>query len=61
MTSSSLQIFHFTNGLKLNTSKCVKISYSHFNIKTNQEYYILDDKIEEVNIIRDLYFNLTLY
>jgi hypothetical protein len=42
------------NGLKLNTSKCIKMSYTRSRNKINYDYHILDDKLVEINTIQDL-------
>lgn len=42
------------NGLKLNTSKCHKMSYTRYRNKIKYDYNILDDKLVEVDTIKDL-------
>lgn len=38
-----------TNGLKLHTFKCSKISFFCFNTKINKKCFIFGDFIEEIN------------
>jgi len=43
-----------SNGLKLNTAKCFKMSFSCSNIKINNDYYIAGDQVVEINRCQDL-------
>jgi hypothetical protein len=42
------------NGLKLNTSKCFKMSFSRSKNMLNKVYHLLGDNIEEISSVRDL-------
>lgn len=43
-----------SNGLKLNTAKCFKMTFSRTKSKVIFDYYINDDKLVEINSCRDL-------
>ncbi|CAI6350609.1 unnamed protein product [Macrosiphum euphorbiae] len=43
----NLFVWCLDNGLKLNTSKCLKISYTRSRIKIDHDYYIHDEKLVE--------------
>lgn len=51
---NSLRVRCNRNGLKLNKSMCVKMSFYRFQIKFNYNYFILSDKLKEVNNVKDL-------
>lgn len=57
LIQKDLDKFHVwcrVNGLKLNTSKCIILSYTRSRNKINYDYYLLNDKLVEVDTIQDL-------
>jgi hypothetical protein len=44
----------FSNGLKLNTTKCFKMSFSRSRTKLINDYHLFDNHIEEISTVKDL-------
>lgn len=51
---NSLSDWCITNELKLNTLKCVKMSFYYSQLKFYYEYFILGIKLKEVNFVTNL-------